>query len=99
MQFGYPYLIRLFFFNIQSNPDPVLNCRIRLERDPETESCSTLVHTSGVQVYRIQNLESNPAGLLDFLDLVWISFSFQPDSDPDYPNEIKCGPAKNLGME
>ena len=25
------------------NPDPVLNCRIRLDRDPETGSCSTLV--------------------------------------------------------
>jgi len=36
------YLIRLSFFEIQS--DPVLNCRIRLDRrDPETGSCSTLL--------------------------------------------------------
>ena len=41
MQFGYPYLIRLTFFEIHSDPDPVLNCRIRLDRDPETGSCST----------------------------------------------------------
>jgi len=40
MQFGYPYLIRLRFFKIQSNLDPVLKCRIR---DPETRSCSTLL--------------------------------------------------------
>jgi len=46
MQFGYPYLIRLIFFEIQSEPDPVLNCRIRLDRDPETGSCSTLVYTN-----------------------------------------------------
>jgi len=43
MQFGYAYLIRLIFFKIQSNP--VLNCRIRLDRDPQTGSCSTLVLT------------------------------------------------------
>jgi len=43
MQFGYPYLIRLSIFEIQSDPDPVLNCRIRLDRDPDTGSCSTLV--------------------------------------------------------
>jgi len=42
MQFGYPYLIRLSFFEIQSEPDPVLNRRIWLDRDPETGSCSTL---------------------------------------------------------
>jgi len=42
MQFGYPYLIRLSFFKIQSNPDPALKCKIRLDRDPETGSCSTL---------------------------------------------------------
>jgi len=43
MQFGYPYLIRLSFFEIQSDPGPVLNYRIRLDRDPETGSCSTLI--------------------------------------------------------
>jgi len=32
-----------------------------------------------------------------FWDLDWISFLFQPE--PDYPNEIKCGRAKNLDME
>jgi len=48
-------------------------------------------------VYRIRILESNPAGYLDFVDLDWISFSFQPDRD--YPNEIKWGPAKNIDME
>jgi len=48
-------------------------------------------------VYRIRILEPNPAGYLDFLD--WISFAFQPGPDPDYPNEIKCGHAKNLDME
>jgi len=42
MQFGYPYHIRLSFFKIQSNPDPVLKCRSRLDHDPETGSCSTL---------------------------------------------------------
>jgi len=30
MQLGYPYLIRLSFFKIQSDLDQVLNCRIRL---------------------------------------------------------------------
>ena len=34
-----------------------------------------------------------------FLDLDWISFPFQPDPDPDYPNKIKCGHAKSLDME
>jgi len=29
--------------------------------------------------------------------LDWKAFPFQPD--PDYPNEIKCGHAKNLDME
>jgi len=43
MQFGYPYLIRLSFFKIQSSPDPVLECRIRLDCDQGTGSCSTLV--------------------------------------------------------
>ena len=38
------------------------------------------------------DLESNPAGYLDFFGLVWISFPFQSDSD--YPNEIKCGHAR-----
>jgi len=33
MQFGYPYLIRLSFFEMQSDPNLVLNCRIRLDRD------------------------------------------------------------------
>ena len=32
-------------FSIQSNLDPVLKCRIRLDCDPETGSCSTLVVT------------------------------------------------------
>ena len=32
------------FFEIQSNPDPVLNCRNRLDGDPQTKSCSTLLH-------------------------------------------------------
>jgi len=45
------------------------------------------------------DLESNPAGYLDFfgfgLDL--ISFPFQQDSD--YQNGIKSGHAKNLDME
>jgi len=50
-------------------------------------------------VYRIQILESKPAGYLNFFGfgLDWISFSFQPD--PDCPNEIKCNHAKNLDME
>jgi len=43
MQLGYPNLIRLSFLEIQSDPDPVLNCRIRLDRDPATGSCSILV--------------------------------------------------------
>ena len=47
MQFGYPYLIRLSLFKIKSNPDPFLKCRIRLDRDPETGPCSTLIY-SGV---------------------------------------------------
>jgi len=51
MQFGYPYLIRLSFFEIQSNPDLVLNCRIRLDRDPETGSCSTLIDTTHSTVF------------------------------------------------
>jgi len=37
MQFGYPYRIWLNFFEIQSDPDPVLNCRTRLDRDPEPD--------------------------------------------------------------
>ena len=36
-------------------------------------------------------MESKPAGYLD-----WILFSFQPDSDPDDPSEIKSGRAKIL---
>ena len=49
-------------------------------------------------VYRIRISESNPAGYLDFFGfgLDWISFSFQLDSEPDYPNEIKSGRAKTL---
>ena len=47
-------------------------------------------------VCRIRILESTPAGYLDFFGLDWISFSFQQDSDPDYPNEIKSGRAKIL---
>jgi len=47
MQFGHPYLIRLSFFKIQSNLDPVLNCRIRLDRDLGTGSCSSLLYTTG----------------------------------------------------
>ena len=50
MQFGYPYLIRLrSSFKIQSDPVPVQNCSIRLDRDPETGSWSTLVNNTGVQ--------------------------------------------------
>jgi len=53
---------------------------------------------SGVQE---PDLKSNPTGYLDFFGfriLDWISFSFQPDpdSDPDYPNEIKSGCTKIL---
>ena len=51
MQLGYPYLIRLGFFKIQSNPGPVLKCRIRLDGDPETGSCSTLVSMSAVRLF------------------------------------------------
>jgi len=46
-------------------------------------------------VYRIRIL-SNLAGYLDFLDLDWISFSFQPHSDPAYPNEIELTEKENL---
>ena len=47
------------------------------------------------------DLESNPAGYLDFVGfgLDWISFPFQPDPYSDYPNEKICGHAKNLDME
>jgi len=43
MQFGigYPNLIRLSIFEIKYDPDPVLNW-IRLDRDSETGSCSSL---------------------------------------------------------
>ena len=41
MQFGYPCLIRLSFFQNPVQPDPVLRGRIRLDRDPETGSCLT----------------------------------------------------------
>jgi len=38
-------MILLSFFKIQSDPDPVLNCRIRLNIDSETGSCSTLLQS------------------------------------------------------
>jgi len=41
IQFGYHIWSGWVFFKTQS--DPVLNCRIRLDRDPGTGSCSTLV--------------------------------------------------------
>ena len=75
MQFGYPYPIRLSFCEIQSNPDPVLNCRIRLDRDPETGSCSTLVSTRGETESGLP--ESTPAGFCVFL------------SDPDPYTKVK----------
>jgi len=53
MQVGYPYLIRFSFFEIQSDPGAVLNCRIRLERDPETGSCSTLMPTNSTSRIRL----------------------------------------------
>ena len=34
-----------------------------------------------------------------FFGLDWLSFPFQSDPDPVYPNEIKCCHAKNLDME
>jgi len=33
------------------------------------------------------------------LDLDWISFAFQPDPEPDYPNEIHSDHRKNLKNE
>jgi len=30
-----------------------------------------------------------------FMDLDWISFSLQPDPEPDYPNEINCDHRKS----
>jgi len=47
-------------------------------------------------VCRIGILESNPARFWIFLDMDWMSFSFQPD--PDYPSKIKSGRARNVGM-
>jgi len=32
----------------------------------------------------------------NFLDLDWISFPLQQDSEQSYPNEKSCGHAKNL---
>jgi len=48
--------------------------------------------------YKIRILESNPAGNWEFFGfgLDWISFSLQPDPEPDYPNEINCDHRKNL---
>jgi len=48
-------------------------------------------------VYRIRILESNWGGYLDFFGFGLDIVSFQPD--PDYPNEIKYGLAKNLDTE
>ena len=33
------------FFRNPVQPDPVLNCRIQLDRDPESGLCSTLIVT------------------------------------------------------
>ena len=46
MQFGYPYLIWLSFFEMQSDPHPVLNRRIQIDRNLEAGSCSTLIYRS-----------------------------------------------------
>jgi len=52
-------------------------------------------------LYRIRVLESIPAGYFYFFGfgfgLDWITFPVQPD--PDYPNDMKCGHAKNLDPE
>jgi len=71
MQFGYPYLILLSFFKIQSNLDPVLKCRIRLDRDPETGSCSTLLRwykqllSKAIPTLEVQQLLSNQLPMLE----------------------------------
>jgi len=51
MQFGYPYLIQLSFFKIQSNSDPALNCRIRLDCDPMSNEISDLCEISDLLLF------------------------------------------------
>jgi len=48
-------------------PDQVLNCKIRLDRDPKTGSCSTPVRcqekfltSPNVRVHRVMSIERNP---------------------------------------
>ena len=69
MQFAYPYLIQLSFFEIQSDQDPVLNCRIRLDRDPETGSCSPLMSRVASLAFLRPNLY-----FLAFFQLLWLFF-------------------------
>jgi len=59
MQFGYPYLIRLSFFEIQSDPDPVLNCKIRLDRDPTTDHVQ-LWQSAELPKVHVFHLETQP---------------------------------------
>ena len=57
---------------IQSNPDPILNCRTRLDRDPEAGSCSTLILS--VQLwcfYKIINKPNRPTLISKNHHLVW----------------------------
>jgi len=80
----------------QSNPVLIRQFSKKLQFDP------VLIHAHLCKValvsYRIRILEPNPAGYLEFfgIGLVWISFPFQPDPEPDYPNEINCDYRKNL---
>jgi len=48
-------------------------------------------------VYRIWFWSAIPPDIWIYLE--WISFHFQPVTDPDYLNERKCGHAKNFQME
>ena len=82
--------LELFQNTVRSGASP------ELQNPVGSRSGNQIMFNTGVQD---PDLESNPAGYLDFfgfgLDL--ISFPFQQDSD--YQNGKKSGHAKNLDME
>jgi len=46
------------FFEIQSDSIPVINCRIRLDRDPATGSCSTLMQNIALGMFEKKKLKN-----------------------------------------
>ena len=83
-QFGYPYLIRLSFFEIQS--DPVLNCKIR--------SGNRIMLNTGSGV-RQPDFGVHSGQIRIFWIWIWIGLDRASEATgPDYPIEVNCGRAK-----